>query len=124
MRINRADAEAPARMQSYLNHLRLRLHPHKCQVMPTRCGVEFLGWLVYPDHRRLRRSTGVRFQRRLRSLQEDYSSGLVSLDEVRASVMSWIGHLKHGDPWGLRRKLLASVPFVRTVPPFTQGTEP
>lgn len=55
-----------AQMQSYLNRLRLWLHPHKCQVMPTRCGVEFLGWLVYPDHRRLRRSTGVRFQRRLR----------------------------------------------------------
>ena len=47
------------------------------QVMPTRCGVEFLGWLVYPDHRRIRRATGVRCQRRLRALQQKYTDGLV-----------------------------------------------
>jgi hypothetical protein len=106
-------ADLIGRMQRHLDGLRLRLHPRKCQVMPTRCGVAFLGWIVYPDHRRLRRATGVRFQRRLRSLSEDYAAGRVTREEVEATVMSWIGHLKHGDTWGLRRKLLAEAPFVR-----------
>lgn len=114
-------AALPTQMQAYLNHLRLRLHPRRCHVLPTRCGVEFLGWLVYPDHRRLRRATGIRFQRRLRALQEDYANGLVSLADVRASVMSWIGHLKHGDTWGLRRKLFSAVSFGKTRPGSTQG---
>jgi len=98
-------------LQDYLNGLRLRLHPTKCQVTPTRTGVSFLGWQVYPDHRRLRRATGVRFQRRLRALQQDYGEGGISLEGVRASVLSWIGHLKQGDTWGLRRKLLSRVNF-------------
>jgi len=101
------------RIEEYLNTLRLRLHPSKCQVFPTRCGVEFLGWQVFRDHRRLRRSTGVRFQRQLRKLREDYASGAMSLDRVEASVRSWIGHLQHGDTYGLRRKLLREAPFVR-----------
>lgn len=99
------------RIQGYLNGLRLRLHPRKCHVMPVRSGVDFLGWLVYNDHRRLRRATGVRFQRRLRALRAGYAEGELTMDEVKASVMSYIGHLKHGDTWGLRSKLLRAVPL-------------
>lgn len=43
------------------------------------------------------------------------------LVDVRASVMSWIGHLRHGDTWGLLRQLLASAPFLRTRPMQPQG---
>jgi len=101
------------RLQEYLDGLRLRLHPRKCHVVPTRCGVVFLGWQVYPDHRRLNRATGVRFQRRLRDLSRDYRDGRVTSDRVRASIMSYLGHLKHGDTRGLRRKLLGEVVFTR-----------
>ena len=31
--------------------------------------------------------------------------------EVTASIMSWIGHLKHGDTWGLRGRLLDAAAF-------------
>jgi retron-type reverse transcriptase len=100
-------------IQAHLNGLRLKLQPRKCQVMPVRCGVPFLGWQVFPDYRRLRRTTGVRFQRRLQELREEYAEGRIDLDRVKQSVMSWIGHLKHGDTRGLRRKLLAGVAFSR-----------
>jgi retron-type reverse transcriptase len=114
-------AELLPRLQTYLDRLRLRLHPRKCQVMPTRCGVEFLGWLVYPHYRRLRHATGMRFQRRLRVLQQDYASGRATLHEVRASIMSSLGHLRHGATWGLRRKLLEAAPFVKAAPPSMRG---
>ena len=52
----------------FVARYRISLHPRKCVVLPVRGGVPFLGWRVYPDHRRLRRGTGVRFQRRLREL--------------------------------------------------------
>lgn len=102
-------------IRQYLCRLRLQLHPKKCQMVPTRCGVEFLGWRIFPDHRRLRRSTGVRFQRKLRSLQVEYSAGRLDWDRVNASLQSWIGHLKLGDTWGLRRKLLGAARFVKAV---------
>jgi retron-type reverse transcriptase len=98
-------------LEEHLNGLRLRLHPTKCHIVPVRCGIPFLGWQVFPDHRRLRRRTGVRFQRALRTLTSQHREGLIDLKRVRASVMSWIGHLKHGDTYGLRRKLLARAVF-------------
>jgi retron-type reverse transcriptase len=107
-------------LQDYLDGLRLRLHPTKCHVLPVRAGVPFLGWQVFPDHRRLRRRTGVRFQRKLRDLTRRHAAGRIPLDRVRASVMSWIGHLKHGDTHSLRRKLLGAAVF-RSRPVYSQG---
>jgi retron-type reverse transcriptase len=98
-------------LQRYLETLRVSLHPRKCQVLPTRCGLPFLGWQVYPGHRRVKRSVGVRFQRRLRALQAGYATGAIDYPTVRAAVMSWLGHLRHGATWGLRRALLARVAF-------------
>ncbi len=99
--------------RSRMSAIRLELHPRKCRVAPTRCGVEFLGWRVFPDHPRLRRKTGVRFQRRLRELVAGFRTGAVSGAQVHQSVMSWIGHLKHGDTWGLRTALLERAVFTR-----------
>jgi retron-type reverse transcriptase len=96
----------PQRIQERLDGLRIRLHPRKCFVTPVRCGVPFLGWHVYPDRRKIRRPTGVRFQRRLKELMLGYNSALIPYEEVHSSVMSWIGHLKHGNTVGLRSKLL------------------
>jgi retron-type reverse transcriptase len=101
----------PARMQERLDGLRLMLNPRKCQVLPVRDGVPFLGWQLYPDHRRLRRATGVRIERRLKELARKQREGAIGLGRVRASLMSWIGHLKHGDTWGLRRRLFAAAVF-------------
>jgi hypothetical protein len=100
-----------ARVRERLEPLRLRLHARKCVVLPVSAGVPFLGWRVFPDHRRLRRATGVRFQRRLRQLAAAYARGEVTLEEVRAPLASWIGHLRHGDTWGLRRRLLGAAGF-------------
>jgi retron-type reverse transcriptase len=100
-------------LRCFLEPYRLRLHPRKCVVVPVRSGVPFLGWHVYEDHRRVRRSTGLRFQRRLRELAAAYHRREIGRHEIRASLMSWIGHLKHGDTWGLRRRLLRDTKFTR-----------
>ncbi|MDP2997713.1 MAG: reverse transcriptase/maturase family protein, partial [Bryobacterales bacterium] len=98
-------------LQEYLDGLRLRLHPTKCHILPVCRGIPFLGWQVFPDHRRLRRRTGVRFQRKLAELALGHARGMVPMERVKASVMSWIGHLSHGDTWRLRRKLLSVAVF-------------
>jgi len=104
-------------IRRFLTPYRLRLHPRKCVVLPVRVGVPFLGWRVFPDHRRLRRTTGVRFQRGLQELAAAYADGEVTLAQVKASIMSWIGHLKHGDTWGLRGRLLDATAFCQATKP-------
>jgi len=98
-------------MQSYLNRLRLRLHARKCQILPTRCGIPFLGWQVFPDHRRLLPGPRRRVSARLRGRLLDHAAGRIPTERLSACVASCVGHLRHGDTSGLRRKLLARAPM-------------
>jgi retron-type reverse transcriptase len=89
-----------------LNRLRVTLHERSSTVFPTATGIPFLGFRVYPDHRRLKRRNGVAFARRLRRNRDAVARGDISCDQLRTSVQAWIAHAAHGDTWGLRRALL------------------
>ncbi len=70
-----------------------------------------MGYRIWPEHRRLRPMNGYRFQRKLKKLARGYRVGSIDRDAVRASVMSWIGHARHADTWGLRRAVFSRVSF-------------
>lgn len=89
--------------------LRLTLHENQAQVRPCAEGVRFLGFVVYPTHRRLLRRKGIAFQRRLASLWADYRHGMVDRAGLYASLLGWINHVRYGDTWGLRRAILRGV---------------
>jgi len=89
--------------------LRLTLHEFKTQVRPTNEGVRFLGFLVYPTHRRVVPRVGLQYRRRLRALLQEYRQGRIRREAVDASVRGWINHVRFADSWGLRRALLAGV---------------
>ena len=105
--------EVKAAMDERLAVLRLRLHPNKCAVQPASVGTPFLGYVVYPDHRRLRRRNGVKFLKRMKALQRRYGRGDVGGAELRASIHAWIGHASHADTYRLRESLLGQVAFSR-----------
>ncbi len=102
-----------AQIDSFLERLRLALHSRKSVVFRVSGGVPFLGFLLFPDHRRLLRRSVVRASRRLHALAEDYADGLLTQQEVRQRIMAWLGHARHGDTWGLRKKLLSRLSFRR-----------
>jgi RNA-directed DNA polymerase len=93
-------------IEAFLVTLRLRLHPRKTVIYPVTNGIPFLGFLVFPDHRRLRRDNGVYFQRRFKRQLVAYAAETISRVELDASVRGWIAHAAHGDTWGLRDSLL------------------
>jgi len=105
--------KALGRMQELLGENRLTLKPNKNMVYPVAGGVDYLGYKVYPDHRRIRYENVVRYRRRLKRLQGKYQRREIELDAVRASVHSWIGHVQHADSWRLRESLFASAEFHR-----------
>jgi retron-type reverse transcriptase len=93
----------------FLVSLRLTLHPDKCHVMPTAKGVPFLGFRLYPTHRRLLSDSLRRARRRLKWQRKALAAGELTPAEFRRSLASWIGHAKHGDTYHLRKLLLTSV---------------
>ncbi len=103
--------EARAAIEERLCQLRLLLHPGKSRIYRVEDGITFLGWRIFPDRRRLVRDNVVRFRRKLRGLRDGWESGRLEKDEIRQSVMAWIGHAMHGDTWRLREQIFASVVF-------------
>jgi hypothetical protein len=65
-----------------------------------------LGFIVYPQHRRLKRRNGIYFQRKWRDLRAAYQAGQVPLAQVTASVRGWINHVRYGNTVGLRKAVL------------------
>jgi retron-type reverse transcriptase len=94
---------------AHLQSLRLTIHETRAQPRPVEQGIPFLGFTIYPDHRRLKRSKGIAYRRHLKTLRRRYQAGEISREQGRASVMAWLGHVQHGDTWGLRRSLFREV---------------
>jgi hypothetical protein len=85
--------------------LRLTVHPN-AQVEPCAAGIPWLGFVVFPDHRRVKARNVRRFSQRLGACLDDYEAGQISFAELDASVQGWINHVRYADTWGLRRHLL------------------
>ncbi|MBQ6503995.1 MAG: hypothetical protein IJI57_08810 [Flexilinea sp.] len=62
--------------------------------------------------KRLRTSGKRRWKRRLKKFQRDYRNGEKSLEEIKRSMASYRGHLRHGHTYRLSKKVLAG--FVLT----------
>ena len=94
-----------AEIITFLQSLRLTLHENRAQPCPVERGIPFLGFTVYPDYRRLKRSKGITYQRHLKTLYHGCQTGEITREQGRASVMAWLGHVQHGDTYRLQRKL-------------------
>jgi hypothetical protein len=117
--------EARRDIETKLDHLRLRLHEGKSRLYRTSSGITFLGWRIFPSHRRLVRGNVVRFRRRIRSLQRRFGLGETGWAEVLPRLHSWNAHAAHGDTWKLREQIFSQFPFrVRDAGPSTPGVMP
>jgi len=86
--------------------LRLSPNPKSFQVQPVAAGIEFLGFRIYPDHRRLLPRNVRLARKRLRRLAGMYAARQIDAADVTRSVQAWLTHAAHGDTWGLRRSVL------------------
>lgn len=75
--------------------LKLSLHPDKIFIKTFSSGVDFLGWVHFPDHRVLRGATKRRMFKKL------------SANLSEASVASYLGILKHGNGYKLKQRISA-----------------
>lgn len=84
-----------------LASLRLTLHEARTLPRPVLDGIKFLGFVLYPNKRLLKREKGIAYQRKLKWLMKTASE-----ETLKASVQGWVNHLRYGDTWGLRRAIL------------------
>jgi hypothetical protein len=88
-----------------LERLRLLLHAGAHPRLVTE-GIPFLGFRVFPRHRRLKARKGHHFRRKLARLLDERRSGRRTAADVSASLRGWINHVRYGNTIGLRKTLL------------------
>lgn len=74
--------------------LRLQLHPDKILIRTIASGVDFLGWIHFPDHRVIRTSTRKRMFCNIESKRSQ-----------NETVQSYLGLLGHGNANKLRKQI-------------------
>ncbi len=94
-----------------LASLRLTIHP-QAQVTPVAQGIPWLGYVVYPEHRRVKARNVYTFRRRLQARWQEYCASAITFAEFDASVQGWINHVRYADTWGLRQHVLG-IPLLR-----------
>ena len=83
----------------------LPIHPETHQ-HPVADGMPFLGFVIFPQRRRLKRREGIYFQRKLRAMMAAYDAGETPLTSITASVQGWVNHVRYGNTVGLRKAVL------------------
>jgi hypothetical protein len=103
-------AQCSEKVAAFLAGLRLTVHAGSAQAQPVAVGIPWLGFVVYPAHRKLKRRNVVGFRRRLERNISLYRHGEISFAELDAAVQGWINHVRYGDTWGLRGRVFGGHP--------------
>jgi RNA-directed DNA polymerase len=93
----------------FLSRLALSIHESSAQVRPTRIGIPFLGFQIFPDHRRLKRQKVVNARRKLSNMMASYEKGEIPACKVKVRTIAWLNHARYGDTWGLRTRILEKI---------------
>lgn len=90
---------------------------HKTQVFPVRPlggrPLDFLGYRIWPTHRKLRKDSAKRMRRKLKRLARLFAAGKIALEQIQPRIQSWIGHANHASTYRLRKHIMGSVSFTK-----------
>jgi len=98
------------------DRLHLKLN-NKTMVRTVNQGVEFVGYRVWPTHRKIRKKTAKKMNRRMRYLSKAYKRGEVSINVIKTSLQSYTGMLQHANCHNLRMKMLKQLVLIKSKDP-------
>lgn len=85
-------------------NLKLSLHADKIIIRKHRRGIDFLGYVVLPQHRVLRTKTKRRIFIKMRQKTREYKSELISRITLEQSLQAYLGVLSHANCYKLAEK--------------------
>ena len=69
-----------------LSKIKRCFHEHSAQVVPVKTGIPWLGFVVYPEYRRIKRRNVINAKRRLSHRYKQYQKGDISFAEFDANT--------------------------------------
>ena len=100
-------------IEEYLNDiLHLELNS-KTTIGKVSCGITFVGYVIRPTYRKLKRKSLRKMKARIRYIQKEYESGLIDFEDVNNTMQSYFGQMSNFDSYGLRKWITENIAFQR-----------
>jgi RNA-directed DNA polymerase len=97
--------EAKDKIETFLwEKLKLNLNK-KTAIRPISQGIEFVGYRIFPTHRKLKKASAKKMKARLKYVRAAFERGEIDAESLRATEASYMGVLKHFNSHGLRKAL-------------------
>ena len=94
-------------INTFLNtELHVNLHPKKVEIRKYSHGIDFLGYVILPYCRLIRKRTLKRIIRKYKAKVNDFKNGKVSDKSLNQSLQSYLGVLSHADTYEIRQYLM------------------
>jgi retron-type reverse transcriptase len=87
------------------DHLKLQLHPHKVEILKASQSVDFLGYILRPYHRLMRKRTLKRVKRKLNEKFDGFTRGVTTKESFTQTFASYLGVLSHANTYKLSENL-------------------
>ena len=87
------------------NTLHLELHPKKVTIRKHTHGIDFLGYVILPEHIKVRSKTKRRIPKKLHERVDLYKNGMICELQLAASLQSYRGVLSHADAYEFSEEL-------------------
>jgi len=96
-----------------LKKYRLTIHEKNAQVHPVKNGFPFLGFIVYPNKKRLKRRKVTAFRKKIKKMIRSFEKGIIPVETISASIKGWVAHAEFGNTQALRRTIFSNSVFQR-----------
>jgi retron-type reverse transcriptase len=77
------------------DYLELELHPNKISLHTWRQGVDILGYISYPNYRKVRTKTKHRIRKNIVSKKRLFEQGIITKETLDQTFASYKGRIKH-----------------------------
>ncbi len=92
-------------IENRLATFRLTLHAG-AHPRPVTEGIPFLGFIVFPQRRRLKRRKALQFKHKYQALLAKHSAQKIPVSQISAIIQGWVNHVRYANTIGLRKAIL------------------
>ena len=85
------------KIKKFLKTIKLEIPSTKTNIFKINNGVDFVGYQIYPNYIRIRKSNIKKFVKRTRRLRKLFLMGAIHRMRIESSIQSWVGYLSHAD---------------------------
>jgi retron-type reverse transcriptase len=101
--------EYEQRIKTFLQMLKLELHPDKCRILPLGRGVALLGYRVFYCHKLVRQRNIRKIVEKLSRMITEYALHTIEPSAILDTLQGWNAYAMHADTHKLRQSLSSMV---------------